>query len=457
MARNRILSMEQSTILNNIKEKLGIVQLNAMQTTIAKRSDQSGDLIIYSPTGSGKTLAYSFNLLSRINASCTGQLQAIVVTPSRELVMQIYDVVRVLATGCKVTCLYGGHSVVDEKRSIEALPDIVVATPGRLLDHVKRGHVSLNGVKVVVIDEFDKCLELGFEGEMRQLCRCMPPCAQHILTSATVLDEIPAYTGISHPKIFDFTHDSNAPSSRMKTYQVKSASKDKLDTLLQLLLSLPGGRTIVFVNYREAVARVYQHLKSRNMLVGLYHGALDQIEREKAIALFANGTFQILVTTDLGARGLDIDGVKHIVHYHMPISPEVFVHRNGRTARVDARGNVFVVTGPGEEPPGYMHLDGVYTPIELNPPTTKREEVLPAMATIYFKAGKKEKISKGDILGFLIHQGELSATDIGTINVFDHYSLAAVPRNTIENLISKLSHCKIKSKKVLVSRAVQRV
>lgn len=449
--------MEQSTILNNIKEKLGIGQLNAMQMAIAKRSDQPGDMIIYSPTGSGKTLAYSLTLLRRTKVSDKSQLQAIVIAPSRELVMQIYEVMRVLATGCKVTCLYGGHNVADEKRSIEALPEIVVATPGRLLDHVKRGHVCLNGVKVVVIDEFDKCLELGFEGEMRQLCQCMPPHAQHILTSATVLGEIPEYTGISHPKIFDFTHDSSAPSNRMKIYQVKSASKDKLVTLGQLLLSLPGGRTIVFVNYREAVARVYEHLRVCNMMVGLYHGALDQIEREKAIALFANGTFQILVTTDLGARGLDIDGVEHIIHYHLPISPEAFVHRNGRTARVDARGDVFVITGPGEELPGYMQLDGVYNPKEHDPLTTNHGDIFPAMATIYFKAGKKEKISKGDILGFLIHQGGLSATDIGTINVFDHYSLAAVPRNTIEETLSKLTHSKIKSKKVLVSRATQRL
>lgn len=449
--------MDENAILNSIKGKLGFNRLNPMQKAIMDHSSQSGDLIIYAPTGSGKTLAYSIALLKNTTAEGTGRLQAIVIAPSRELVIQISDVIKVLATDHKVTSLYGGHNVTDETRSLCAQPDFLVATPGRLLDHVKRGHVKLDGVSIVVIDEFDKCLELGFEGEMIQLCHNMPPHAQHILTSATALDEIPVYTGIKYPEIFDFTHDTNAPSNRMKTYQVKSDSNDKLMTLVQLLQSLPRGKTIVFVNYREAVDRVYLHLKSCHLSVGLYHGALDQIEREKAIALFANGTFQILVTTDLGARGLDIDAVKYIIHYHLPISCQAFVHRNGRTARVDACGEVFVITGPREKLPSYIQLDNVYKPTGDNFLKTQNEKHTPAMATIYFKAGRKEKISKGDILGFLIHQGGLTANDVGIINVFDHYSLAAVPLPRIEETLSKLLHSKLKGKKVLVSRAIQRV
>lgn len=445
--------MTQSDILNNIKSRLGIVQLNPMQEAIAQDSSKVHDYVLYSPTGTGKTLAYAISLLSNIDEAATGRLQALVIAPSRELALQIGQVVREIAAGVKVTCLYGGHSALDEKRSLSDVPAILVATPGRLLDHVQRGNVDLGSVRQVVIDEFDKCLELGFEGEMKQLCHKIPRQARHILTSATALDAIPAYTGITSPKIYNFVQGGNSPRNRMKIYRVISQSKDKIETLKQLLTALPGERTIVFANYREAVDRIYQHLKASHLPVGLYHGALDQIEREKALAMLANGTFQILVTTDLGARGLDIEGVKNIVHYHLPISAEAFTHRNGRTARIDASGNIYVLLGPDEVVPDYIHFDSTCNLKHFTPSSS--ETAPAAMATVYFKAGKKEKISKGDILGFIANKGGLTASEIGKINVYDHYALAAVPATKAEAVITKLKANKIKGKKVLISQAKQ--
>lgn len=184
----------------------------------------------------------------------------------------------------------------------------------------------------------------------------------------------------------------------------------------------------------------------------MYNGELDQIEREKAVEMFNNGSFTTLVSTDLGARGLDIENVEFIIHYHMPITKDTFTHRNGRTARINNTGSVYVVASPGENIPEYIHFDSTET-ID----TTSEKLLSPSMATLYFNAGKKEKLSKGDILGFLINKGGIEASDIGKINVHDHYSLAAISADKFTNTLSRISREKIKNKRILISKATQRL
>lgn len=441
--------MKEQEILSLINERLGISDLNDLQKSVLKNLKISSSAIIYSPTGSGKTLAFSVTLLKALKNFDTEKLQAVIIAPSRELVIQISDVIRPIAPDYKVTSLYGGHNVADEKNSLQNVPSIIVGTPGRLLDHANRGNIDLTNVRQQILDEFDKCLEMGFEEEMRKLLKKMPNLSRKILTSATILNEIPEFVYLSDYVTLDFLESAENPSERTTVWQVKSEEKDKLAALRTLLYSIPQGKTIIFANYRDAVSRIYQNLKDNQISAGIYHGALEQMDREKAIAMFNNESYPILVSTDLGSRGLDIKEVKNIIHYHLPVSQESYTHRNGRTARVDKTGEVYILTHQDEQLPDFVTIDKTFN----LPEKCKQKAIVNRNSTLYFKAGKKEKISKADIVGFIANNSQIAPNEIGVINVYDHYALVAVPKQKAKTAVSQLLKAKIKGKKIRIEIA----
>ena len=261
--------MKEQAILQALQQKLGIASLNEMQTHVLRSVGNQSNVIIYSPTGTGKTIAYAIPVLKSLKNFDRERLQVVVIAPSRELVTQIYEVVRVLASDQKVTALYGGHKVVDEINSLQATPTIIVATPGRLLDHCNRSNVNLANVRQLVLDEFDKCLELGFEDEMKKLLKLMPNLSRRILTSATVLPQIPQFVGVNDFVVVNFLHTNDSLRNRTTIFEVKSADKDKIQSLVNLLKAIPEGKTIVFANYRDAVERIYHHLKQLHISTGI--------------------------------------------------------------------------------------------------------------------------------------------------------------------------------------------
>ena len=441
--------MKEQEILSLINGRLGISDLNDLQKSVLKNLKISSSAIIYSPTVSGKTLAFSVTLLKALKNFDTEKLQAVIIAPSRELVIQISDVIRPIAPDYKVTSLYGGHNVADEKNSLQNVPSIIVGTPGRLLDHANRGNIDLTNVRQLILDEFDKCLELGFEEEMRKLLKKMPNLSRKILTSATILNEIPDFVNLREYVTLDFLGSAENPSERTTVWQVKSEEKDKLAALRTLLYSIPQGKTIIFANYRDAVSRIYQNLKDNQISAGIYHGALEQMDREKAIAMFNNESYPILVSTDLGSRGLDIKEVKNIIHYHLPISQESYTHRNGRTARVDKTGDVYILTHQDEQLPDFVTIDETFN----LPEKCEQKSIVNRNNTLYFKAGKKEKISKADIVGFIANNSQIVPNEIGVINVYDHYALVAVPKQKAKTAISQLLKAKIKGKKIRIEIA----
>lgn len=435
--------MENKEIISRIKDRLGIENLNDMQTVIAQ-SDRKR-MILLSPTGSGKTVAFTIAMLKAIKEPC-GRVQALVIAPSRELVTQIAEVVRVIATGFKVTALYGGHAMSDEVNSLSVTPDIVIATPGRLLDHIERRQIDIRSVHTLVLDEYDKSLELGFLGEMEKIVKKVSSPSVVILTSATPISDIPDFLPVRGAKVYDFSEKSESPRSRIEIFSVESPSRDKLDTLIQLLHSLPDQKVIVFVNHRESAERVYEALASAGFPEGIYHGGLDQQKREMAVDMLNNGSTPILVSTDLGSRGLDIDSVGAVVHYHLPLSKESWTHRNGRTARVDATGHVYVIMSEADRRPDYIEWDSDYNPEHASDNPIRSET-----ATLYINAGRKEKLSKGDIAGYAIRALGVPQDKVGLITLRDHYSLVAVPRDMVKQIISLAPTPKIKKMRVKLS------
>ena len=435
-----------------ILTKLGITELNEMQQHAAEAIlGSDGDVVLLSPTGSGKTLAYLLPLVQLIDKD-SEQVQALVITPGRELALQSHQVLQSMGCGMRSTACYGGRAAMDEHKVLkEVRPQIVFGTPGRLNDHLDKENISRYGIRYLVIDEFDKCLEMGFQGEMQKLIKSLPGLERRILLSATNAEQIPNFVNMSKKgTLIDFLSDDEQTSKRVTLYEVRSPQKDKLETLRQLLLSVGDESSIVFLNYRDSVERVNDFLRQQGFVTSCFHGGLEQRQREDALYKFSNGSANVLVSTDLASRGLDIPDIQNIIHYHLPESEEGYIHRVGRTARWDATGRTFFILNSSEQIPEYVEGDVVPYVATESQQTEPTEPALPRMATIYIGKGKKDKISKGDIVGFLCKAGGLRADEIGRIDVKDRYAYAAIKREKLRQVLQQTRGEKLKGIKTIV-------
>lgn len=426
-------------------QNLGFESLNPMQTDMLANCKKSGQLLLFSPTGSGKTVAFLLPLLEKIDWNQSG-IQAIVLTPSRELALQIEQVFKSMGTGLKAITCYGGHPVRVELNSMKELPSLLIGTPGRINYHFQRGNLKAQHLPVLVIDEYDKVLELGFEREMAAIFSHIGQPGQLILTSATRSVLLPDFVKITDPVVLDYTDGSTAPPETAVRL-IRAAGNDKLELLGKLLDSINEGLTLVFCNHREAVERISTLLLEKGFLHETYHGGYEQSRRERALIKFRNGSVPVLVATDLASRGLDIAGVENIIHYQAASGETAFIHRNGRTARMGKEGTVWMLLTANEKLPEYLNGQAE----ETNLPVPDQPRKRPYFATLYFGAGKKDKISKTDIVGLLIQKGGLKKEEIGMINILDYESFAAVPSAKISQLCALLLGEKIKGKKIKIA------
>lgn len=406
---------------------------------------QRNDVQLIAPTGSGKTVAFLFSIKERIKENQTG-IQAMVIAPSRELAQQIEQVWKKMQTGYKVNCFYGGHSTRREKASLLDPPKLLIGTPGRIAYHIRHENVDPTTLHTLVLDEFDKSLEFGFHQEMEYIVNRLQHLKRRILTSATEVEEIPIFVGLRPEATrLDFS-ENQEHLPRLIIKAVSTLAADKAETLLRLLCYLGSQSCLVFCNHREAVSRISALLEETGISHGIFHGKLNQEEREKSLLQFKNGTHPILICTDLAARGLDISGIENIIHYQLP-SEETFIHRNGRTARMKETGTVFLILNEGVYP-DYL----VEAPEFL---TLPEDSLLPEPSpwtTLYFGAGKKEKINKIDIVGLLHKRGNLQPSEVGIIDVFDHSSYAAVKKEKVKSLLKTLKNVRIKNKIVKIEQ-----
>lgn len=439
--------MKATDTTRSILENLGISEFNEMQKATQTAFENADGVLLLSPTGSGKTLAFLFPILQQMNPK-GNKVQALVLTPSRELAIQIEQVWKKMQTGFKVICAYGGHDMPSEINSLQEAPAILVGTPGRIADHLKRRSFDASAIRFFVFDEFDKSLALGFEEDMEYITKAVKASALRVFVSATASIVIPDFASPKNLTVLNYLKQAEVvPAVEMLT--VWSEEKDKVKTLFQLLCSIGTEQVLVFCNHRESVERTSVLLREMGIEAGIFHGGMEQMQREQALIKFRNGTTQFLVTTDLAARGLDIPDIDHIVHYHLPSTFAEFTHRNGRTARMNKTGTIYIILHASETIPNYL---GVAPPAFALPDKTK----LPKPSnwgTVYINAGKKEKINKVDIVGFFLQKGKLQKEDIGLIVVKDHNSFIAIRKKAIPSLLKLVRDEKLKGKKFLIMEA----
>lgn len=419
-----------------------------MQEAALNTSREAKEVILLSPTGTGKTLAYLLPLIERLNEG-PACVQAMVIVPSRELALQIETVLKTMRLPWKAMSVYGGRAAMDEHRTMKGLlPTIIIGTPGRLNDHLEKGNIDATTISTLVIDEFDKCLELGFQSEMQQVIDKLPAVKHRYLTSATDMDELPTFTGMRRAVKLDYL-SATENDAKVHTYIVHSESKDKLHTLYKLLCTFEDGQAIVFLNHREAVDRVATYLREQKLYFEAYHGGMDQEVRERALYKFRCGSSNVLISTDLAARGLDIPEVRHIIHYHLPGSEEGYIHRTGRTARWNAEGSSYLILHSEEHAPEYLPDEVTEYPL----PERVGRPAPPVWSTLYIGKGKKDKINKVDIAGFLYKKGGLTREDVGPIDVHDYYAYVSVSRSKVRQLLTLIANEKIKGMKTRIEVA----
>lgn len=433
---------QNKSILSN----LAIDSLNEMQIAALDTIVKNPNILLLSPTGSGKTLAFLLPVLHLLDEGIT-KVQCLIVVPSRELALQIEQVWKKMGPKFKVNVCYGGHSIDTELKNLSNPPALLIGTPGRLTDHLDRKSFDTDFIQTLVLDEFDKSLQLGFQDEMETIIGRLPHLQKRVLLSATSDVEIPSFVKMEAPVILDYIEEEKNES--LSVTLVLSPEKDKIETLFNLICSLDSEPALIFCNHREVTERISDLLIQKGIQTGYYHGGMDQDDRERILVQFRNGSLNYLVTTDLAARGLDIPEMNHVIHYHLPSKESEFVHRNGRTARMHASGTAYIIQFKEDKMPDYISDDLDVLQISKGKSLPNR----PEYQTIYVSGGKKNKLNKSDIVGFFLQKGKLDKSDLGLIEVKDFISFAAVRSSAVKTLLSNIRDEKMKGKKYKIEVA----
>lgn len=433
-------------LIDSILSKFEITALNPMQERASKTIKKKSDVVLLSPTGTGKTLAFLLPLIETLDADCE-EIQILILVPSRELAQQIEQVARQMGSGFKVNAVYGGRSGALDKIDLKHRPTILIGTPGRVADRIRRDNLSLQHIHTLVLDEFDKSLEIGFEKEMTEIIETLPNVKQRILTSATSDANIPRFVGLQKPVFINFADEGR---SQLIIKTVLSPERDKLETLVKALTYIGDKPGIVFCSFKDALDRVSYYLTENHIHHECFHGGMEQFDRERALIKFRNGTSHILLATDLAARGLDVPEIEFILHYHLPPREKEFTHRNGRTARMNRDGVAYILHYKGEELPDYIQ-EIAPEELQLDDKQKGKQPSSIKWRTLYITGGRRDKISKGDVAGFFFKQGQIKKEQLGVIEIKQDSTYVGVHADIAEKLIGKINNERLKTKKVRVS------
>lgn len=435
-----ISTNSQEEILKN----LGFTELNPMQEATIEAAKKHADLLLLAPTGSGKTAAYLLSILPKMTNQ--NGVQVLILVPTRELAIQIETVIKQMKLSWKVNACYGGHPFSVERKNFIHPPEILVGTPGRIQDHIQRETFDVKGINYIIFDEFDKSLEFGFSNQMEFIRKQLPNVKGQFLVSATQRIEIPAYIGIDHVHELNFSEEEKGT---LHLKQMLVSKEEKPEGLLQVINQLEeGGNALVFVNHREACDRIAEYFDIFKMSYSIFHGGLEQDQRELELCKFRNGSSQVLLATDIASRGIDIPELDYVIHYQIPPQETVFTHRNGRTARMKASGTAIIIRTQTDKLPSYLSEEP--ETIELK---ELREPSPSPWVTLYVGKGKKDKINKMDLVGFFLQFDFMEKADVGLIEVKDYAAYVAVKRSKYEKLLAASKGKKMKNKQPKIDLA----
>lgn len=416
--------------------RLNLSEPTAMQTDFISKS---GDYaILLSNTGSGKTFAFLVRLALELENSALKNECVLILSPTRELAGQLFQEFKKLRLDIPSILCYGGHAFRNEKLQFSAKPKIIISTPGRILDHYERGTEGLLPFTKLIVDEYDKTLELGFLNELAQIFEYRKNLNYAHLISATEIDTLPHFLKDYTFETFNYLKKDEL---KLNYYTVQAEKNDKLHALALLLSTFELGPIIIFCNHREATERISEHLTQYGKEHVVFHGGLDQEERERAIIKFKNGTVDCILATDLISRGIDIPDVQHIIHYQYPQKLEDYIHRNGRTARMNTEGSIYLIHSENEPLPTYLnghHFTKFVLPASFKDyPQTK-------FLTLFLNVGRKHKIRKVDIVGLLTVEFKIPFEEIGQIQVYDQFSYLALSKKAFHEYKKEMQLFKIK-------------
>lgn len=435
-----------------ILQKLKITALNPMQEETHLAIESAPDVVLLSPTGTGKTLAFLLPIIEKLNVDLV-EVQALIIVPSRELAIQIEQVIREMGSGYKANAVYGGRAGAKDKMELKHRPAILIGTPGRIADHLRKETFSVASINTLVLDEFDKSLEVGFEEEMMEILNALPKVERRILTSATQEIDIPKFVKLRNPIYVDYLDQG---LSQLEVKMLKSSDISKHEGLISALGYIAKKHSdtseshqgIIFCNFKDTINQVSNLLTENGISHGCFFGGMEQKDRERALIKFRNGTHQLIVATDLAARGIDIPEIACILHYQMPQKVQEFTHRNGRTARMNSDGTAYILRWKEDRVPEYISSSII----------KKADEVKGGFAfeaspwrTLFISGGRRDKISKGDVAGLFIKQGKLKNDELGVIEIKQDCAFVGVKFNRLNELLPLVNNSKLKKKKVRIT------
>lgn len=343
-AVNPLVEMDISAEVVKAFDWMGFTALTAIQSKCIPLMMDGHDIIAIAPTGTGKTLGFGIPMLEYVNLD-DSSVQEVVLAPTRELAQQIADELTNLShfiKGMKIAVIYGGQPFNKQLRALERKPQVLVATPGRLLDHMQRGNIKLNTVHTMVLDEADEMLKMGFIQDVEKIIESADPNRQLVMFSATTNQDVMTVSWkYQHDPIEIVVHAEAENKPKITQYVVESDQKKKYEHLLYLLDSDQYKRIMIFCNTKDMTARLCERLKKAGYSAECLHGDVKQSQRDKVMAGYRKGEFEILVATDVAARGIDVDDVEAVFNYDLPDKQEYYVHRIGRTGRAKKAGVSF--------------------------------------------------------------------------------------------------------------------
>ena len=416
------------------------------------------DLIAQAKTGSGKTAAFGIGLLSFINIQ-QYNTQALILCPTRELADQVTKELRRLARATqniKLLTLCGGKPIAPQYASLKHGAHIVVGTPGRIQKHLRQGTLQLDQLNVLVLDEADRMLDMGFYDDMAEIISTTPGSRQTLLFSATYPDSIKKLSQAFQNNPVSVKVESTHSNKHIQQVFYEFNKGERTRTLIALLTHYQPESVLVFCNTRQQCNELADDLHDKGYYVRALHGDLEQKDRDRVLVQFSNKSTSILIATDVAARGLDIKDLDAVINYELPRDPEIYIHRIGRTGRAGQQGLALSIYMPAEAFMVNAIEEYQNTPVVIKKPDSLKDKLItsfkPPMVTLCISGGRRDKVRAGDILGALTKDTDIPGKQIGKIDIFDTIAYVAVERPVAKQALNKLLSGKIKGRKFKVRK-----